>query len=172
MSPMSDESRAIACDLRHTWFRTTRLCLRTRYDLELVDDRFHFLRVIASQPEHCIVSLDDDDILETNRRNQPLTAENVGVRAVLEHDVPYRRVAEHIVLRRSVKRRPGADITPTSPQRHHEAVRGFLHDSMIDRARRAPREIRRQRDDAIRTGASDAALARSEDFGRVLTKLL
>jgi hypothetical protein len=119
-----------------------RLCLAAVFGDEARDQMAHVLGAAARRQHHRVLGRDDDQIVDSERGDQPGLGADVVVAGILGDDVAGERVAGGILVRQLPQRVPRAEVAPPHRHRHHRGAGGVLHHRIVDRVGRAIGERR------------------------------
>ena len=101
--------------------------------LQAFDDRRNFLRAVLVGNEQRIGRIDDDEVLDADRRDERPLGVDVAVGGVLQHGVASDEVALVVARRDLPQRRPRADVAPADVDRQHGRGVRPLHHGVVDR---------------------------------------
>jgi hypothetical protein len=136
--------------------------------LDARDQLLHVLDLVFGRDEHGVGGLDDHDILEAERRDEPAVGVYVAAARVLEQHVAARDVAGRVRGQHFVQRGPRADVAPAGVEGDHDGVAGFFHDGVVDgvAAAGSERGFVDAREILVVHGARAGARANVRDIGR------
>src|SRR3989475_7613612 len=100
--------------------------------LERVDALAYALRPIAPAAQQSVVGVDDDQVLEPDRRDEAAVAEHQAAGGIDEHGFSVDRVAARVGVHSIAELGPVPDVGPVKRGGHEQQSIGLLHDRSID----------------------------------------
>src|SRR2546425_7620441 len=100
--------------------------------LERVDHLAYVLRAIAPADQQRVFGVDDDQVLEPDRRDEAAVADHQAAGGIDEHGFSVDRVAARVGVHSIAELGPVPDVGPVKCGGHEQQSIGLLHDRSID----------------------------------------
>src|SRR5213078_942498 len=100
--------------------------------LERINDLAHVLRAIAPADQQRVFGVNDDQVLEPDRRDEAAVAEHQAAGGIDEHGFSVDRVAACVGVHPIAELGPVADVGPIKRRGHEEQSIGLLHHRSVD----------------------------------------
>src|SRR6266566_1010052 len=100
--------------------------------LESVDDLAHVLRAIAPADQQRVFGVDDDHVLEADRRDEAAVAEYQAAGGIDEQGLSVHGVATRVGVHPVAELGPVADVGPIKRRGHEEQSISLLHHRAVD----------------------------------------
>src|SRR5256885_6226613 len=99
--------------------------------LERIDDLAHVLRAIAPADQQRVFGVNDDQVLEPDRRDEAAVAEHQAAGGIDEHGFSVDRVAARVGVHSIAELGPVPDVGPVKCGGHEQQSIGLLPDRSI-----------------------------------------